>query len=103
MKAYFYPSPKAMQEIAKLVRLGKPERIHTPKAVRRSFHTTLTHYMATEYRSNSDSQYFCQNHDDFDPYVDEFNDIDDEFDGLTIVEPTDEVDLFNFCTGYNVL
>lgn len=34
---------------------------------------------------------------------DEFADIDNELDGLTIVEPMDEVELWKFCTGYNVL
>jgi hypothetical protein len=33
---------------------------------------------------------------------DEFGDIDNEFDGLTIVEPMNEVELFSFCTGYDV-
>lgn len=33
----------------------------------------------------------------------EFSDIDDEFAGLTICTPADEVALFEFCTGYAVL
>jgi hypothetical protein len=34
---------------------------------------------------------------------DEFQDIDDEFDGLTIVESMSESELFQFCTGYDVI
>jgi hypothetical protein len=34
---------------------------------------------------------------------DEFMDIDDEHEGLTITEPMDEVELFKFCTGYDVI
>ena len=34
---------------------------------------------------------------------DEFQDIDDEFAGLTIVESMTEVELFEFCTGYNII
>ena len=34
---------------------------------------------------------------------DEFGDIDDEYAGLTIVSPMGEAELFEFCTGYNVI
>ena len=34
---------------------------------------------------------------------DEFGDIDDEYLNLTIIEPMDEAELFEFCTGYNIL
>jgi hypothetical protein len=34
---------------------------------------------------------------------DEFNDIDNEFEGLTIVEPSNDVELYEFCTGYDVI
>jgi hypothetical protein len=34
---------------------------------------------------------------------DEFKDIDDEHEGLTITEPMDEVELFKFCTGYDII
>jgi hypothetical protein len=34
---------------------------------------------------------------------DEFSDNDNELDGLTIIEPLNEVELWKFCTGYNVL
>lgn len=41
---------------------------------------------------------YTQEHGD-----DEFHDIDDEFAGLTIVESMTEAELFEFCTGYNIL
>jgi hypothetical protein len=34
---------------------------------------------------------------------DEFQDIDDEHEGLTITEPMSDVELFQFCTGYDIL
>jgi hypothetical protein len=34
---------------------------------------------------------------------DEFGDIDNELDGLTVHAPLNEVDLWYFCTGYDVL
>jgi hypothetical protein len=34
---------------------------------------------------------------------DEFQDIDNEHEGLTIIEPMTEVELFQFCTGYDIL
>jgi hypothetical protein len=34
---------------------------------------------------------------------DEFQDIDDEHEGLTITEPMSEVELFQFCTGYDII
>ena len=41
---------------------------------------------------------YTQEHGD-----DEFHDIDDEFAGLTIVESMTEAELFEFCTGYNII
>ena len=34
---------------------------------------------------------------------DEFNDIDDEYEGLTIVDAMTEAELIQFCTGYDIL
>jgi hypothetical protein len=34
---------------------------------------------------------------------DEFGDIDNEYEGLTITEPMDEAQMFHFCTGYDIL
>lgn len=38
-----------------------------------------------------------------DPLTDEFGDIDNEYEGLTITESMDEAQLFHFCTGYDIL
>lgn len=38
-----------------------------------------------------------------DDLEDEFGDVDNELEGLTILEPMNEVALFEFCTGYGVL
>lgn len=63
-------------------------------------HQGVDDYMQTELRADA---YHNQNLVDADPMHDEFGDIDNEFDGLTITEPMDEVELFRFCTGYDVL
>lgn len=53
-----------------------------------------------------ESRYYCTN--TVDPDFDltssaEFADIDDDHADLTIIEATDEVALWKFCTGYDVL
>ena len=50
----------------------------------------------------NDSEYLAQNTCDPDFCMDEFNDIDNEYEGLTIVECSGEAELFEFCTGYNI-
>jgi hypothetical protein len=58
-------------------------------------------YMAQcEFRTDS---YHNQNLVDSDPLADEFGDIDNEHDGLTITDAMDDADLWRFCTGYDVL
>ena len=47
--------------------------------------------------------YHNTNLTDPEPLTDEFQDIDDELDGLTITGPMDEAELWRFCTGYDVL
>jgi len=65
-------------------------------------HTGVDSYLRTEYRTDT---YHNQNlltiNPDYD--FDEFGDIDNECDGLTITEPMDDVQMFHFCTGYDVL
>ena len=63
-------------------------------------HRGVDDYMQTELRADA---YHNQNLVDADPMHDEFGDIDNEFDGLTITEPMDEVELWKFCTGYDVI
>jgi hypothetical protein len=54
----------------------------------------------------NDSSYLCTNTVDPDFDIDsshEFGDIDNEYEGLTITEPMTEAELFQFCTGYDIL
>ena len=54
----------------------------------------------------NDTRYYNANVTDPDMDItsaDEFADVDNESEGLTITEPMDEVELIEFCTGYNVL
>lgn len=66
-------------------------------------HTDLTETMRRD--ALLTSNYFNQNLEyldrDFD--FDEFQDIDNEYEGLTIIEPMTETELFQFCTGYDIL
>jgi hypothetical protein len=74
----------------------------TPKqVVARDKHTDLTECFRTEYRLDT---YHTQNLEYLDRGYDfdEFHDIDDELEGLTIVECSDDAELFEFCTGYNI-
>ena len=81
--------------------LRKALRITTPKAVCNT-HQGVDHLFATELRTddyhNQNLEFLARDYG-----YDEFNDIDNEFEGLTIVEPTSEAELFEFCTGYDVL
>lgn len=90
----------------------KALRITTPKAVRNSdcINTPTTDQIVNDWLAVhdplNDKAYYAQNLIDPDMDItsaDEFADIDNELDGLTIVEPMDEAELFYFCTGYNVL
>jgi hypothetical protein len=59
-------------------------------------------YIRTEMRVDA---YFNQNLEFLDRGYDhdEFGDIDNEYEGLTITEPMTEVEMFQFCTGYDIL
>lgn len=90
----------------------KALRITTPKAVRNSdcINTPTTDQIVNDWLAVhdplNDKAYYAQNLIDPDMDItsaDEFADVDNELDGLTIVEPMDEAELFYFCTGYNVL
>ena len=75
--------------------------LRVPKSTAKpATHQGVDDYMQTELRVDT---YLSQNLVDADPMHDEFNDIDNEFDGLTITEPMDEVQMFAFCTGYDIL
>ena len=63
-------------------------------------HTDLTEHFRTEYRRDT---YHNQNLIEFEYGDDEFDDCDDEYEGLTIVECSGDAELFEFCTGYNII
>lgn len=125
MKASFMVSPTSELFQAKLAAQShlvllpylprakrKALRVTTPKAVRTSALTNqqaldqvITDWLAVHDPMN-ESHYYNAN--TVDPDMDitgavEFDDIDNEHDGLSIIEPQNEVELFEFCTGYNVL
>jgi hypothetical protein len=81
--------------------MRKALRVTTPKAVCNT-HQGVDHYLRTDFRTddyhNQNLEFLARDYG-----YDEFNDIDNEFEGLTIVEPSSEVELFEFCTGYNEL
>lgn len=60
----------------------------------------VDNFLRTEYRSAPD---FWVNLETAGEHADDFHDVDNEYDGLTITAPMDEVELFRFCTGYDVL
>ena len=84
---------------------------HLPRAMRKTLrlapakaqsntHDGVDSYMRTEFRTDA---YHNTNTIDPDACADEFDDIDNEFDGLTITHAMSETELFEFCTGYNIL
>lgn len=78
----------------------KSLRLHAPKT-KSSSHQGVDTYMRVEYRVDA---YHTQNLEFLDRGYDfdEFQDTDNEYAGLTIVEPMSDVELFEFCTGYNI-
>lgn len=84
--------PRAMRKTLRL-----PNKSPKPRLA----HTDLTETL----RTPRPSAEFLQNNMLIDPEYDfdEFQDIDDEFAGLTIVESMSEEDLWRFCTGYDVI
>lgn len=81
--------------------LRKTLRVPNASAKPRRAHTDLTEtfrrdaYITDPYHNTN---LYTQEHSD-----DEFQDHDNELDGLTITEPMDEAELFRFCTGYDVI
>jgi len=82
--------------------MRKTLRITTRRPAYNTAHTDLTETLRRDaYCVNA---YFNQNLSELsDPDHDEFMDIDNEYEGLTITEPMDEVELFKFCTGYDII
>jgi hypothetical protein len=78
-------------------------RLHKPRTAYNTAHTDLTESlhrdaMITDTYFNQNLEFLDRGHD-----FDEFQDIDDEHEGLTIVESMSESELFQFCTGYDVI
>lgn len=90
----FIPRP-----VRKTLRLSPAKRKTTYNA---SVHTSLTDYIRdnTTYRTDAyhNQNLYTQEYD-----ADEFGDIDNEYEGLTITEPMSEAELWKFCTGYDVI
>lgn len=90
----------------------KALRITTPKAVRNSdcINTPTTDQIVNDWLAVhdplNDRAYYAQNLIDPDMDItsaDEFADVDNELDGLTMFDPQSEDELREFLTGYNVL
>lgn len=89
--AWMKALPRPMR---KTLRLTKPRQRNV------NTHDGVDDYLAMDCR---DEFYLTQNTVDPDALHDEFGDIDNEYEGLTIVDSMNEVELFEFCTGYNTL
>lgn len=78
-------------------------RLHKPRTVYNHAQTDLTETMRRDAMRadayfNQNLEFLDRGHD-----FDEFQDIDNEHEGLTIVESMSESELFQFCTGYDVI
>jgi hypothetical protein len=78
-------------------------RLQKPRIVYNTAQTDLTETMRrdamlTDAYFNQNLEFLDRGHD-----FDEFQDIDNEFEGLTITEPMTETELFQFCTGYDII
>jgi hypothetical protein len=78
----------------------KAMRLETPKQRYVNTHDGVDDYMAAPERTDA---YLMQNLTDCDYDHDEFGDIDDEHEGLTMTSTMTESELFEFCTGYNTI
>ena len=87
--------------------LRKTLRLHPARQRQTNTHDGVDSYMKTSYRDEAyrTDTYHTQNLEYLDRGYDfdEFGDIDNEYEGLTITEPMDEVESFNYLTGYDIL
>lgn len=97
MKICFVPPVLPQAVTRPIIRLQKPRtNYHTA-------HTDLTETMRRDAMRadayfNQNLEFLDRGHD-----FDEFQDIDNEYEGLTITESMTETELFQFCTGYDIL
>lgn len=91
--AWMKALPRPMR---KTLRLTKPRQRNV------NTHDGVDDYFAVDCRVDT---YHTQNLEFLDREYgfDEFGDIDNEYEGLTITDAMDDVELFEFCTGYNTL
>ena len=77
----------------------KALRVTTPRQTPAHDNGVDTYMAQCDYRTDNyhNTNLYTMEYD-----CDEFNDIDDEYEGLTIVECSGEAELFEFCTGYNI-
>ena len=89
-----------MQALPRPVR--KTLRLTKPRQRNVNTHDGVDDYLAVDCRTDT---YHTQNLEFLDRGYDfdEFGDIDNEYEGLTITEPMDEVESFNYLTGYDIL
>jgi len=78
-------------------------RLHKPRIAYNTAQTDLTESLRRD--ALLTDAYFNQNLEFLDRGYDhdEFGDIDNEHEGLTITEPMTETELFQFCTGYDII
>lgn len=95
--AWLASLPRHLRKQYRAVRATKHDRA---TASHRVSHDSVDSYMKTEFRVDT---YHTQNLEFLDRAYDfdEFGDIDNELDGLTIHEPDSEAALWAFCTGYD--
>jgi len=97
MRMYFV-SPVLPASIARpIIRLQKPRTAYN-HAQTDLTETMRRDAMLTDAYFNQNLEFLDRGHD-----FDEFQDIDDEHEGLTITESMSESELFQFCTGYDIL
>ena len=77
----------------------KALRVTTPKQTPAHDNGVDTYMAQFEYRTDA---YYNENLYTMEYDADEFNDIDNEYEGLTIVECSNDSQLWEFCTGYNI-
>jgi len=84
------------RSVRKTLRLTKPRQRNV------NTHDGVDDYLATDCRIDT---YHTQNLEFLDRGYDfdEFSDIDDEHEGLTITPAMTEVEMFAFCTGYDII
>lgn len=105
-KVHFLVNPANREQHQYLPRkMRKALRVTTPKPVRQSASPLDADKVVSDWLAihdpMNDSEYLAQNTCDPDFCMDEFNDIDDEYAGLTIVAPGK--DTRRWLKGYNIL